>query len=552
MKKAFLLIGALALFFIAANVKAQAITCDSEFYYPDIHGYIDIYCNIKNNQSSTINEKVGFIFDDWLDEEVEIIDVLVKSSTDADWNSIKPNINPKKLPEKRTKQLSQQNIQIKNNKNVNLHLRIKVPFGSSGKFDVMYGDYVLDPWWNSSWQYRQNFTITYNGYDISDYQIRLALNETIFNYSNANSDGSDLRLLYNEDGYEMPICIKSWNNTGYSEIWTRMNITTNMSINITLYYGNPNATSISNCSNVFDFWEDWSGYANETLANETGRYGFNYTIFESFVCSMPQILEEEGRKYLYWYSYCPYSFLYTLSNITLRNYSLSVESLNTKQILLYGNQGFGTDIKIDSYPSCMYQEGTTNYPCGYDYMVDNMNGISINFFNSSTAYYLNLSGLFFENSYPFKLYTFQIEGDSIKGYIIDMPTREILDELTYNGLTEDNRLLDESQISLVNRWRETKVYDIYVRKFTFNEPVIYPQNEMPYINPSKKTPSGRISETVPAPFNIIAGLTLGAGFIFLILNTLFAGALDGTLTTRKLIFAGIAILIMAFLLSAVF
>jgi len=70
--------------------------------------------------------------------------------------------------------------------------------------------------------------------------------------------------------------------------------------------------------------------------------------------------------------------------------------------------------------------------------------------------------------------------------------------------------------------------------------------------PPTPTPSGRISETVPAPFNIIAGLTLGAGFIFLILNTLFAGALDGTLTTRKLIFAGIAILIMAFLLSAVF
>jgi len=67
---------------------------------------------------------------------------------------------------------------------------------------------------------------------------------------------------------------------------------------------------------------------------------------------------------------------------------------------------------------------------------------------------------------------------------------------------------------------------------------------------SPPTPSGRISDAVPYPFNVAAGLALGAGWILFVLATLFSS--ETILDPKKFILAGIAILVVIVLIAAVF
>jgi parallel beta-helix repeat protein len=70
--------------------------------------------------------------------------------------------------------------------------------------------------------------------------------------------------------------------------------------------------------------------------------------------------------------------------------------------------------------------------------------------------------------------------------------------------------------------------------------------------PPSPSPSGRLSDVIPAPFNVVAGVVLGAAFIIFILNSLFSLGISGTLQDPKvLIGAGIAIVIFAVMLAGV-
>ena len=64
------------------------IVCDNDYYLPDVYGNIQIYCNITNVGKNAKNHKVGATFDDFINKETELNDVLTNSGTG--WKSIKP------------------------------------------------------------------------------------------------------------------------------------------------------------------------------------------------------------------------------------------------------------------------------------------------------------------------------------------------------------------------------------------------------------------------------------------------------------------------------
>jgi hypothetical protein len=70
--------------------------------------------------------------------------------------------------------------------------------------------------------------------------------------------------------------------------------------------------------------------------------------------------------------------------------------------------------------------------------------------------------------------------------------------------------------------------------------------------PAPPTPSGRITQIVPAPFGSLAGLALGAGLIFFMIGTFFSFRPEDLIRDPKVfVVAGIAVVIVAIIVAAV-
>jgi len=146
---------------------------------------------------------------------------------------------------------------------------VEVPIGTSGKFNVTATVFYdsenvtvsLDPWWNSSWQYRRPITITeQSGNTLTDYQVAINLTYD----SDMQSDFSDIRFTYynstNDTETEIPYWIEEKVDSSWAYVWVKvLEIQANDNATIYIYYGNPSATSESNGFQVFDIFDDFEG-----------------------------------------------------------------------------------------------------------------------------------------------------------------------------------------------------------------------------------------------------------------------------------------------------
>ena len=147
-------------------------------------------------------------------------------------------------------------------------------------FVVLLSSNVSASWWNSSFHKCQNITISS---PVGDYQYKLILNTTNFNYSYANNDGSDVRIVNSScgnGGVEVQYWIEDWNESGSSVVWFRGD---NSSTTVySIYYNYTDAEAKSNGTNTFElydvsgivgFWHmnetSWSG-TTEDVKDETG------------------------------------------------------------------------------------------------------------------------------------------------------------------------------------------------------------------------------------------------------------------------------------------
>lgn len=93
-----------------------------------------------------------------------------------------------------------------------------------------------------------------------NYQIRIILNNSNFNFSHTKSDGSDIRFLDSKKKSLLNYWIEKWDYTNQQAIiWVKIPfIPAFDSINIYLVYGNQDLNSDSNGDNVFEFFDDFN------------------------------------------------------------------------------------------------------------------------------------------------------------------------------------------------------------------------------------------------------------------------------------------------------
>ncbi len=92
------------------------------------------------------------------------------------------------------------------------------------------------------------------------YPIMIGLNPSNFDYSLANSDGSDLRFYDSKKDVKLNHWIERWNpyNTSTSRVWVNVSKIDSDGRYIYLFHGDENAVSESNGKNVFPFFEDFN------------------------------------------------------------------------------------------------------------------------------------------------------------------------------------------------------------------------------------------------------------------------------------------------------
>jgi hypothetical protein len=106
---------------------------------------------------------------------------------------------------------------------------------------------------NFSFKYKRQITFT-PATSVANYQLKIELNATNFDYSKAKADGSDIRF-YDANDIELNYWIENWNTLGTSTLWVK--VPTIGTDKIYIYYGNPSASKVSSGSATFDFFDDF-------------------------------------------------------------------------------------------------------------------------------------------------------------------------------------------------------------------------------------------------------------------------------------------------------
>ena len=76
--------------------------------------------------------------------------------------------------------------------------------------------------WLAPWLYRSSITVSNSlSTGLTDYQVKITLNTSNFNFNFANSDGSDIRVTQS-DGTLVPFWIESWTPGTAASIWVKV------------------------------------------------------------------------------------------------------------------------------------------------------------------------------------------------------------------------------------------------------------------------------------------------------------------------------------------
>src|ERR1700730_1158205 len=114
-------------------------------------------------------------------------------------------------------------------------------------------------WLDSAWTYRSAVTVSNpGGTTLTAYQVHVVLTSS-FDFTKAQSNGSDIRFT-NSDGVTLlPFWIEGWNPASSSaSLWVNVPSIPSAGTTLYMYYGNSMAVSASNGNATFDFFDDFS------------------------------------------------------------------------------------------------------------------------------------------------------------------------------------------------------------------------------------------------------------------------------------------------------
>jgi len=254
--------------------------------------------------------------------------------------------------------MSFDSLTIQPNETKHLKIYYDVEINSKGKWDFYFifnnESYYIDPWWNSSWQYRKPITITeQSGNNLTNFQVAINISYD----SGMQSDFDDLRFTYyntttgNET--EIPYWIESYSASNWCYVWVNVTyIPANGNATIYIYYGNMEVSNNSDINSVFDLYDDFVNL--NKWDDQSSGYGSATTT------------TIDGKSVLQLYTGTDYSWGAVSSKNTLPNYSyiLETEMKSESDNYYAGLIGFADQNTTTS--------GTTNISvffdnyCGYD------------------------------------------------------------------------------------------------------------------------------------------------------------------------------------------
>jgi len=149
-------------------------------------------------------------------------------------------------------------------------------------------------WYDQDWQYRRPVTIANpGGTSLTDYQVKIMLNSGSFSFSNANNDGSDVRMTDSDGTTLIPFWIENWDD-GLEEaiIWFNMPTIAPGGTTVYLYYGNLAATTTTSDGTLtFDLFDD------ETWVSSGGNLNPVHVATQSYweaTVSYPIVFEDNS------------------------------------------------------------------------------------------------------------------------------------------------------------------------------------------------------------------------------------------------------------------
>jgi len=128
---------------------------------------------------------------------------------------------------------------------------------------------LAQSWLSPDWNYRMKILVknTGNSYSLTDYQVKVQLNSSNFNFSLAQSKGEDVRFTRDDGTTLIDHWIEYWNNVAESAlVWLKVpDVPALDSTAVYVYYGNLGATNSSNGKGTFEFFDDFeSDYLAES------------------------------------------------------------------------------------------------------------------------------------------------------------------------------------------------------------------------------------------------------------------------------------------------
>jgi hypothetical protein len=157
------------------------------------------------------------------------------------------------------------------------------------------------------WAYRRIITITNTGPQLTNYQVRIDLNASSFDFSKAKTDGSDLRVTIGQSDAPVPFWIEKWGG-GNGTIWVRVPALPTGQTTLRLYYGNAAARNESNGNLSFDFFDDFASTSWTRGYFSLGPDAMVLRQDQSFEDSAPHTLsavKANSGGYVYWGYYGP-------------------------------------------------------------------------------------------------------------------------------------------------------------------------------------------------------------------------------------------------------
>lgn len=172
-------------------------------------------------------------------------------------------------------------------------------------------------WQDTAWQYRRAITIdnTANASSLSDYQVKVSLNSSNFDFSKAQPNGADLRFTDSGGTTLLSHWTEVYDSSAQTAtVWVKVpSIAAGTTTVIYLYYGNSVVTSSSSGIQTMHKYEGWEHYSSGQISGQifdTGdwnKYQGNPVLvpgedgsWDSKMTTFVSVMEDGGTFYMYY------------------------------------------------------------------------------------------------------------------------------------------------------------------------------------------------------------------------------------------------------------